>query len=149
MKTVRKTRQKRAYKLLVSCFYTSSPPHRESDDLAQIPVTAPTDLEKVWLILDRDQSVPHEKIDDDQAAIGFKGGRVILQRVDDLADGHELRCAFLKLVRHYVYSVTRTLRTWKESTSSSNGLRGMYSGESSAGIFRSYTYLPRRSGSAA
>jgi hypothetical protein len=35
----------------------------------------------------------------------------------------------------------KSVHTWKESTSSSNGFSGWYSGDSRAGIFRSYTYL--------
>jgi hypothetical protein len=53
-------------------------------------VTAPTDLEKVGLVLDRDQSVPYEKIDDDQTAVGFERRRVGLQRVDHFANRQEL-----------------------------------------------------------
>jgi hypothetical protein len=49
-------------------------------------VTAPTDLEKVGLVLDRDHAVPDEEVNDDQTAVWFESCRIVLQGVYHLAD---------------------------------------------------------------
>jgi hypothetical protein len=56
-------------------------------------VTAPTDLEKVGLVLDRDHAVPDEKVDDDQTTVWFESCWIVLQGVYRLENGQELQGA--------------------------------------------------------